>query len=344
MRGYDRKNPTGYPGMDYSKRRRHSYRKNQYEGTRDAKGQEYKSMRQRIKRKPQILDCNASRTLIKTSGASKATRKGVIVDSIPTDTIRNEFFSLLQCNLYSIESCFDGKDDIFFTVGNIEGVYLHISQDNIAHLMGISGILADTSPMWKYGMEAWRTLTKVERLQQILANRDGIKKFEKKQGMVINYTKAKEKNKSLFIFDLFNTKKKQTYAKRMSQAELDELYGKHYGGGQKKQERESEKDADYVMLERKKKINGKYRYVTIMFRREGAAESQGGKYYPVSIIETQEPVLSIIKNTGTTINKTDCIRILDVIKNAMNTGLTPETVRRYERGRREQSRIQVPEQ
>lgn len=329
MRGYNRKDPTGYPSMDYDKRRRHTYRRNQYEGSSSAAGQQYKSKRQNIKRKPQILECNSGRRLTKTSGARSVTKKGIIIESVPTDTMRNEFFSLLECNVYSMQACFGRKEDIYFSLENMDDDYLHINQENIAHLMGISGLLSDTSLIWKCGLSKWRGLSRLEKLQAMFENKELIRDFEEKNGVIINYTKGKEKNKSLFIFDLFNLKKKLVSARRMKQSEVDELYGQYYGykKSEKQESDKSDEYVDYIILERKKKIDGKSRYITMMFKREGNEQNPQRQYFPVSIIETSEPKLSRIEKNGTTIKIVSPISIFDSVKHAIMQGTTQQDVR-----------------
>jgi len=329
MRSYDRNNPDGYPSQNRSKQKRHSFRENQYEGSSNPSDQIYTSMRGQIKRHKGLLESYRKRKMLRTSFARKIKKakkiKGYKFQKHPKNTIKDNFFKLFKCNLYSINTCFDGNDTVYFSLGNIDDSYLKVDISALPHLLGLDReLLADSTPLWKYGcFEEWKTLSILERLQQILANKKQIKEYEKHNGVDINYTKAREKNKSMFLFDLFNLNKSQTYAKKMSQEEVDTIYASYYGKKQNQNQDQTQSQSEYIILERKKGYDKKNRYITIIFKKIQSTSSIG-EYIPISIIETFEPKISQKEANSTTIKKIPPIRILDATKGGINKGITHE--------------------
>lgn len=209
------------------KRKRYTYNQNQYEENGENKEIRYK--RELIKRTGERILSISGKKLIKTSEESKSRtrigRNNVIVENAPTKRERNDFFKLLRCNMIPIMQSFRGEDEIFFGINSrSENIGLSIKQKELAHLLGISTVLGSKSQLADV-VGKWSTSTTIEKLARIISEKDKIEEVEDQiGGTIINYVKGKEKNKNLFLFDLFNRKKQQVSARKASQEDLERMY------------------------------------------------------------------------------------------------------------------------
>ena len=261
-----------------------SIRVQQYKDYNKSKEENYeKELIQRKGKKTLILGDHRGKKLIQTRNETNARRNKnrVISESIPTDNDKKEFFGLLRFNMRAINEAFKCNETIFYKIttrGN-EEFALRINQVNLPHLLGMHRQVwtQEKSPFAKI-FDNWFGLNTVQRFNTILKGKDKLETREKSIGKIINYVKCRDKNKSLFFFDLFNSNRANVFAKKMTKKQVDELYGDVYMESNK----DESKNTPYILLEKIVKFADEKRYITVMFKDIDFKN----EFIPTSIIET----------------------------------------------------------